>query len=342
MGLEWESGALPDEILDKHMLYSSALKEDLLYVTSHDENLCNIVAIAKCGFSAVHNVINLSCPIVKTRVPDTTLLSFKEGTCITRHVKRVHEYVLQSELVGISMSEWQQWQILVRGLPTKVRTMLDTSAISEISQPGFDRETNLPFNLCLENAAAFIMSECSDKGMTKDISAAKAPKFIEHSQILKFYAKAKKCFYCGDDHLKSDCPKYKLVDKKTGLEKPPYIRPPFVNRNINEISSEIPLGEDVVDEVVVDEVDATNDEVDVVDMADLAQQFISSMNLDDDIEDEDDDIDDSSLSSDMPYSFVASMTEYLDINHAVPFCRDCNSYDHSTSDCSLNVVDNTM
>ena len=66
------------------------------------------------------------------------------------------------------------------------------------------------------------------------------------------------------------------------------------------------------------------------------------MNLDDDIEDEDDDIDDSSLSSDMPYSFVASMTEYLDINHAVPFCRDCNSYDHSTSDCSLNVVDNTM
>ena len=203
---------------------------------------------------------------------------------------------------------------------------------------------NLPFNLCLENAAAFIMNKCSDKGMTKDISAAKAPKFIEHSQILKFYAKAKKCFYCGDDHLKSDCPKYKLVDKKTGIEKPPYIKPPFVNRNINEISSEIPLGEDVVDEVVVDEVDDTNDEVDVVDMTNLAQQFISSMNLDDNIEDEDDDIDDSSLtlSSNMPYSFIVSMTEHLDINHAVPFCRDCDLYDHSTSDCSLNVVDNTI
>ena len=102
------------------------------------------------------------------------------------------------------------------------------------------------------------------------------------------------------------------------------------------------MGENVVDKVVVDEVDDTNDEVDVVDMADLAQQFISSMNLDDDIEDEDDDIDDSSLSSNMPYSFIASMTEYLDINHAVPFCHDCNSYYHSTSDCSLNVVDNTM
>ena len=329
MGLEWESGGLPDEILDKHMLYSSALREDLLHVTSHDENLCNIVAIAKCGFSAVHNMINLACPIVKTQVPDTTLLSFKEGTCITRHVKRVHEYVLQSVLVGISMSEWQQWQILVRGLPTKVQTMLNTSAISEISQPGFDREKNLPFNLCLENAAAFIMSECSDKGMTKDISAAKAPKFIDHSQILKFYAKSKKCFYCGDDHLKSDCPKY----KKTGVEKPPYIKPPFV-KSIHEISSEIPMGEDVVDEV-----DNTNDEVDIVDMAHMAQQFISSMNLDDDIEDEDDDVDDSSVNSNMPYSFISSMTEHLDIDYAVPFCRDCSSYDHSTPDCPLNVVD---
>jgi len=85
------------------------------------------------------------------------------------------------------MSEWQQWQILVRSLPTKIRTMLDTSAISEISQPGFDRGKNLRFNLCLENAAAFIMSECSDKGLTKDISIPKAPKFINHSQVLKFY-----------------------------------------------------------------------------------------------------------------------------------------------------------
>jgi len=89
MGLEWESGGLPDEILDKHMLYSSALREDLLHVTLHDENLCNIVAIVKCGFSAVHNMINLACPILKTQVPDTTLLSFKEGTCITRHVKQI-------------------------------------------------------------------------------------------------------------------------------------------------------------------------------------------------------------------------------------------------------------
>jgi len=34
------------------------------------------------------------------------------------------------------------------------------------------------------------MSECSDKGLTKDISApAKAPKFVDHAQVLKFYAK---------------------------------------------------------------------------------------------------------------------------------------------------------
>jgi hypothetical protein len=185
----------------------------------------------------------------------------------------------------------------------------------------------------LENAAAFIMSECSDKGMTKDISAAKAPKFIDHAQVLKFYAKAKKCFYCGDDHLKSDCPKYKLVDKKTGAEKPPYVKPPFVKKNINEISSNIPLEEDVVDEI-----DDSKDEVGIDD--DMAHQFISSMNLED--EDEDDDIDDSSLYSGMPYSFIASISTDLDIDHAVPFCRDCNSYDHSTSACPSNVVDSSM
>jgi len=92
------------------------------------------------------------------------------------------------------------------------------------------------------------------------------------------------------------------------------------------------MGEDVVDEI-----DDSKDEVDIVDMA---QQFISSMNLGD--EDEDDNIDDSSLDSGMPYSFIASMAEHLDIDHAVPFCRDCNSYDHPTSDCPLNVVDSSM
>ena len=83
------------------MLYSSAMREDLFYVTSHNKNLCNIVAIVKCGFRAVHNIINLACPIVK--------MTFKEGTCITHHFKHVHEYVLQSALVGNSMSDWQQW-----------------------------------------------------------------------------------------------------------------------------------------------------------------------------------------------------------------------------------------
>jgi len=58
--------------------------------------------------------------------------------------------------------------------------------------------------------------------------------------------------------------------------------------------------------------------------------------------DEDDDIDDSSLYSGMPYSFIASISTDLDIDHAVPFCRDCNSYDHSTSACPSNVVDSSM
>ena len=177
------------------------------------------------------------------------------------------------------MSEWQQWQVLIRGLPMKIRTMLDTSAISEISQPGFDKDKNLPFNLCLENAAAFIMSECSDKGLTKDISVPKAPKFVDHAQVLTFYAKAKKCFFCGDDHLKSDCPKYKLVDKATGVEKPPFDKSNVgfqraIKKSVHEISSDLPLGEDVT-EINGTFPDAEVDDNDGIDIVDMAQQFIS-------------------------------------------------------------------
>ena len=52
-----------------------------------------------------------------------------------------------------------------------------------------------------------------------------------------------------------------------------------------------------------------------------------------------DDNDESSVNSNMPYSFIASMTEHLDVDYAVPFCRDCSSYGHSTPECPLNVVD---
>jgi len=60
--------------------------------------------------------------------------------------------------------------------------MLETSAANEISQPGFDRLKNLPFNLRIENAAAFVLSECIDKGLLKDISATKKSQLIEHSK----------------------------------------------------------------------------------------------------------------------------------------------------------------
>jgi len=145
MGLEWESGGLPDEILDKYMIYSTALKQDLLYVTSLDENYSSIVSILKCDFSALHNLIKLACPILKDQVPDTALLIYKEAKCINHHVKQVHEYVLQSKLFGISMLEWQQWQVLIRGLLMTIRTILDTSAISEISQPGFEKDKKFSF-----------------------------------------------------------------------------------------------------------------------------------------------------------------------------------------------------
>jgi len=49
--------------------------------------------------------------------------------------------------------------------------MLETSATNEISQPGFDRLKNLPFNLRIENAAAFVFSKCINKGLLSDISA---------------------------------------------------------------------------------------------------------------------------------------------------------------------------
>jgi len=35
MGREWDSGGVPDEVIDKHVQFSAALKEDLLFVTSN-------------------------------------------------------------------------------------------------------------------------------------------------------------------------------------------------------------------------------------------------------------------------------------------------------------------
>ena len=50
--------------------------------------------------------------------------------------------------------------------------------------------------------------------------------------------------------------------------------------------------------MLFDEIDVSKDEMDIVD--NMAQQFISYMNLEDENKDEDDDIDDSSLISSMP------------------------------------------
>jgi len=127
------------------------------------------------------------------------------------------------------------------------------------------------------------MSECSDKGLTKDISAPKPPKFVDHAQVLKFYAKAKKCFFCGNNPLKSDCPKYKFIDKATGIEKPPFDKSKVcfqkvINKSVHEISSDLPLGEDVteINGTFPDAETSDNDEMDIVNMA---QQFISVLNL---------------------------------------------------------------
>jgi len=48
MGLEWDSGAVPDVALDKHVQYSAAFKEDLLFITSKPGKYHNIVAISRC------------------------------------------------------------------------------------------------------------------------------------------------------------------------------------------------------------------------------------------------------------------------------------------------------
>ena len=43
MGLEWESGGVPDELLDKHTLLSNALKEDLIFAASKHDDYHNII-----------------------------------------------------------------------------------------------------------------------------------------------------------------------------------------------------------------------------------------------------------------------------------------------------------
>ena len=94
MGLEWESGGVPDELLDKHTLLSNALKEDLLFAASKHDDYHNIISISKCGFSALHNVIRLACPIIKEKVPNGFLLTYSDANDITVHVRRIHEYIL--------------------------------------------------------------------------------------------------------------------------------------------------------------------------------------------------------------------------------------------------------
>lgn len=65
MGLEWDSGGVPDVVLDKHIQFSAALKEDLLFGTTSTENFHNIVSISRCGFSALHNIVRLAFQILK-------------------------------------------------------------------------------------------------------------------------------------------------------------------------------------------------------------------------------------------------------------------------------------
>jgi hypothetical protein len=223
MGIEWETGGVPDELIEKYALLSNALKEDLMYSASKQESILNIISLARCGFSALHNVIRLACPLIKERVPNSNLLNYPDGKDISVHVKRVHEYILQSTYVGINIAPFQQWQLIIKMLPHALRAMLETSASNAISLARYDRDSNdpdIPFNLKIENAASFILSEAMNKGMTKHLVPPARSKVIETAQILKFFAnKPKRCFYCQEEHLASDCPKYHLVDKKTGAKK---------------------------------------------------------------------------------------------------------------------------
>ena len=127
-------------------------------------------------------MIRLACPIIKEKVPNGFLLTYSDTNDITVHVKRIHEYILQCTYVGINITIFQQWQYIIKGLPHVVRSMLETCTSNEIALAGYDRETNLPFNLRIENAASFILSEVMNKGMKKHIVPPKRSKVID--QIL--------------------------------------------------------------------------------------------------------------------------------------------------------------
>lgn len=274
-------------------------------------------------------------------MPNTSLLTYPDNSNITLHVKRVHEYILQFKLVGILLTEYQQWQNLIRGLTIKVRSMLETSASNEISQPVSDRSKNLPSKLRIKNAAAFVLSGCIDKGVLKDISAPKKSTIVEHAQIFKYFAKKKKCFYCGDDRLKNNCDKYVLVDKETRQDKTPYV--PASKKDIHEIAlDERQHGED--DETEVEfhvqppsmEIDSypdiTSDKIELVE-----KQFVSILNLDYDafeeskyncvtaIKDED--------SNDEESFDEHALQQIMAFQDAIPICLECSSYEHLTIDC---------
>jgi len=58
----------------------------------------------------------------------------------------------------------------------------------------------------------------------------------------------------GADHLKNDCDKFMLVDKKTRQEKAPYVKPPYVKS---------PHPKKSIHEVTVDEPKDKDEEVDI-------------------------------------------------------------------------------
>jgi hypothetical protein len=310
MGLEWESGGVPDELLDKHTLLSNALKEDLLFAASKHDDYHNIISISKCGFSALHNVIRLACPIIKEKVPNGFLLTYSDANDITVHVKRIHEYILQCTYVGIVITPFQQWQYIIKGLPHVVRSMLETSASNEIALAGYDREKNLPFNLRIENAASFILSEVMNKGMKKHIVPPKRSKIVDHAQILKFFAKTKRCFYCQKEHLAQDCPTYHLVSKKTGEKKV------FVKRTPRQTTAGIGIDATSDDEDIPShDLDAQDTDSDKeIENDDEMDQLISMVHIANEQSDEEDDAIHQTISSMHHIGDQYNATENIDFD----------------------------
>ncbi len=221
MGTEWELGNLPDGIYDRHQMYKTALKVDLLFVCSRpqDKDLSELVSGSVCGFSALYNLMSLLCKVFTDDLVNQDLLVWKSGVSIPAHIGNVQEFILQSAVVGATYTSYKQWLMCIKFLPVRIMNALLVSGDCLIQGTvGCDKVDNLPYEMHLVNAAQYIMRVMDLQGYTLPTSVkssdGQALQPDPVSGMMAVSSRPLKCWGCGKNHHISDCTTHHIVPKQ--------------------------------------------------------------------------------------------------------------------------------